>query len=243
MDHTEAVNQYAVEKYLLGELSPEDRDAFEEHYFGCEDCATDLRAASVFIAQARKELASPVLVPVRETKRRLFDFSSQPGSPARALSARWGGLLRPAFAVPVMAAMLLVIGFQNTITFPHLRQEASVASQPQILPSVTLVDGQSRGEEIRTITAKAHEPFLLSVDVPADSRFSGYICSLQSPSGKAVWQLRISPSQAADTVPIQVPADSTESGENTLLIQGVPSDAQNGAPVDLVKYRFLLQIH
>ncbi|HLH35182.1 MAG TPA: zf-HC2 domain-containing protein [Alloacidobacterium sp.] len=233
MDHTEAVNQYAVEKYLLGELSPEAREAFEEHYFGCEECAADLRAAVVFVSQARKELARPTVVPiataapVKAPKRKLFDISA---------------FLRPAFAVPVMAAMLLVIGFQNTITFPHLRQQASIASQPQILPSVTLVDGQSRGAEIRTVTTKPHEAFLLSVDVPADSRFSGYICSLQSPSGKTVWQLRISPSQTADTVPIQVPADTTEAGENSLLIQGVPSDAQNSAPVDLVKYRFLLQI-
>lgn len=227
MDHAGAVNQYAVEKYLLGELGPEEREAFEEHYFGCEECAADLRAASVFIAQGRKELARPTLVAVAEPKRKLFDFST---------------FLRPAFAVPVMAAMLLFIGFQNTVTVPHLKQQAAIASTPQVLPSITLVDGQSRGAEIRTVTAKAHEPFLLAVDIPADSRFSGYLCSLISPSGKKVWQLRIEPSQAADTVPIQVPADTTEPGENTLFVQGVPSDAQNNAPVDLVKYRFLLQI-
>lgn len=227
MDHSEAVNEYAAEKYLLGELGPAEREAFEVHYFGCEECASDLRAAAVFITQARKELARPVLVAQSELKRKFFSLPS---------------LLRPAFAVPAMAAMLLVIGFQNTITFPRLEQQAAVATQPRILPSVTLVDGQSRGAEIRTVTAKAHEPFLLAVDIPADSRFSGYVCSLYSPSGKKVWQLRIEPSQAADTVPIQVPADTTESGENMLLVQGITTDAQN-VPVDIVRYRFLLQIH
>src|ERR1700741_1986103 len=121
MDHVEAVNQYAVEKYLLGELTPEARDAFEEHYFGCEDCAADLPAASTFIAQAKKELASPVPVKTGETKRKSFTFPA---------------LLRPAFAVPAMAAMLLVIGFQNIVTLPQLKQEVAVASQPQVLPSV-----------------------------------------------------------------------------------------------------------
>ncbi|HYK37758.1 zf-HC2 domain-containing protein [Alloacidobacterium sp.] len=226
MDHSEVVNGYAVEKYLLGELGPEEREAFEEHYFGCEECAADLRTATIFVAQARKELARPVLVVQPEPKRKLFSFPS---------------LLRPAFAVPAMAAMLLVIGFQNTITVPRLEQQAAVATQPRILPSVTLVDGQSRGAEIRTVTAKAHEPFLLAVDIPADNRFSGYLCSLYSPSGKKVWQLRIEPSQAADTVPIQVPADATETGENTLLVQGITADAQS-APQDIVRYRFLLQI-
>jgi hypothetical protein len=208
-------------------LSPEARDAFEEHYFGCEDCATDLRAAAVFIAQAKKELARPSVVAVKESKGRLLSFPS---------------LLRPAFAVPAMAAMLLVIGFQNIVMFPHLEEQVAVASKPHILPSVMLVDGQSRGAEIRTVVAKAHEPFLLSVDVLADSRYSEYLCSLYSPSGKMVWQLRIPPSQATDTVPIQVPVDSTEAGQNTLVIQGVPSDAQSSAPVEIVKYRFLLQI-
>jgi len=227
MDHTEAVNQYAVEKYLLEELSPEARAAFEEHYFGCEECALDLRAAAAFIAQSRKELARPAIVAVKEPKRKLFSFPS---------------LLGPAFAVPALAAMALVIGFQNIVTVPQLRQEVAVASKPQILPSVTLVDGQSRGEEIRTVAAKAHEAFLLSVDILADNRFSGYLCSLYSPSGKMVWQLRIPASQAADIVPIQVPADSTEAGQNTLLVQGVSSDA-GAAPVAIVRYHFLLQIH
>ncbi|HVW76103.1 MAG TPA: zf-HC2 domain-containing protein [Alloacidobacterium sp.] len=227
MDHTEAVNQYAVEKYLLGELSPEVRDAFEEHYFGCEECAADLRAAAVFIAQAKKELARPDIIsmpaPATKEKGKLFHFPA---------------ILRPAFAVPAMAAMLAIIAFQNVVTVPHLRQEASIASQPQILPSVNLVDGGSRGAEIRTVAATAHQPFLLFVDVPTESRFTGYLCALYSPSGKMVWQITVTPSQAINTLPIQVPADNAEAGVNTLVVQGISSEA----PVELVKYRFLLQI-
>jgi len=227
MDHTEAVNQYAVEKYLLGELSPEVRDAFEEHYFGCEECAADLRAAAVFIAQAKKELARPEIismpVPAVKEKRKLFNFPS---------------LLRPAFAVPAMAAMLAIIAFQNVVTVPQLKQEASVASQPQILPAVNLVDGGSRGAEIRTVVAAANQPFLLFVDVPTESRFTSYLCSLYSSSGKMIWQITVPASEAMNTVPIQVPAKNAEAGVNTLVVQGVSSEA----PVDLVKYRFLLQI-
>jgi len=230
MEHAEAVNQYAVEKYLLGELSPEARDAFEEHYFGCEECAADLKMATIFIAQAKKELARPnvITMPVAavKEKRKLFNFPS---------------ILRPAFAVPAMAAMLLVIAFQNVVTVPHLRQEASIASQPQILPSVNLADGGSRGAEIRTVIASAQKSFLLFVDVPTDTRFSGYLCSLYAPSGKLIWQITIPPSQAMNTVPIEVPAENAEAGVNTLLVQGVSADAPKTS-VDLVKYRFLLQI-
>ena len=231
MEHAEAVSQFAVEKYLLGELSPEAREAFEEHYFGCEECAIDLHAATVFISQAKKELARPSFAQApaeaAAPKRKLFSFPA---------------LLRPAFAVPAMAAMLLVIGFQNVVTVPHLREAATVASRPQVLPSVNLVDGGSRGAELRTVVANANEPFMLFVDIPSQNHFSGYLCSLYSPSGKMIWQVTVSPEQAADTVPIQVPSRNAEPGVNTLLVQGIPVDAQNGTPVDLVRYRFLLQI-
>jgi hypothetical protein len=43
MNHQEATELAAVEKYLLDELSPALRDAFEEHFFGCPECSADLR--------------------------------------------------------------------------------------------------------------------------------------------------------------------------------------------------------
>jgi hypothetical protein len=228
MDHAEATSQLAVERYLLGELGPEARDAFEEHFFDCEECSTELRAMTLFLSQAKQELALPIRnVSSPETKRKLFSFSS---------------LLRPAFAVPAMAAMLLVIGFQNTVTFPHLKNEAAIASHPQILPSVSLVDGGSRSGEMRTVTVDAGQPFLLFVDVPSESRFSAYLCSLYSPSGKLVSQITVASAQASDTVSIQIPPSVAQAGVNTLVVQGVPPAAEKSAAVDLVHYRFLLQI-
>ena len=46
MDHRQATQLTAVEKYLLDELTPEVRDQFEEHFFDCQDCAADLRATA-----------------------------------------------------------------------------------------------------------------------------------------------------------------------------------------------------
>ena len=42
MDHRDALREMAVEKYLLGELTGESRDIFENHLFDCEQCAADL---------------------------------------------------------------------------------------------------------------------------------------------------------------------------------------------------------
>ena len=49
MSHDEAVWSFAVEKYLLDELSVKSRDDFEEHLFDCQECALDLRVGATFL--------------------------------------------------------------------------------------------------------------------------------------------------------------------------------------------------
>ena len=57
MDHNEAVRMQAVEKYILGELTPLLRAQFEEHYFDCADCALNLRSGVAFAAASRQYFA------------------------------------------------------------------------------------------------------------------------------------------------------------------------------------------
>src|SRR5580698_9434613 len=106
MEHEQAVQQMAVEQYLLDELSPELREEFEEHLFDCAECSLDLRAGAAFVEEAKLQL--PNLV------------SSAPATAPRPETRRtdWLGWLRPAFAAPVFAALLLVIGYQNFATIP-----------------------------------------------------------------------------------------------------------------------------
>jgi len=47
MNHDEAVEQMAVERYLLGALDPGAQEEFEEHMFGCPECALDSRVTKV----------------------------------------------------------------------------------------------------------------------------------------------------------------------------------------------------
>ena len=53
MNHQEAVEQRAAERYLLGEFSPPERGEFEEHFFGCQECAGEVRAGAAFTANLR----------------------------------------------------------------------------------------------------------------------------------------------------------------------------------------------
>src|ERR1700677_3945296 len=105
MEHSQAVEQMAAERYLLNELTPEAREAFEEHVFDCPDCALDLRAAAAFVDEAKVQL--PALVAAASAR------PSAGAVKSRAKRDQWFSWLRPAFAVPAFAAVLGVVSYRN----------------------------------------------------------------------------------------------------------------------------------
>lgn len=58
IDHQQAVRLLAVEQYLLDELSSPLREAFEDHFFGCPECAEALRIGSILYENARTLLCA-----------------------------------------------------------------------------------------------------------------------------------------------------------------------------------------
>ena len=59
MSHDEALCILAAERYLLKEFDDRLREAFEEHFFDCSECAADMRAAANFL-DAVKRLADVI---------------------------------------------------------------------------------------------------------------------------------------------------------------------------------------
>ena len=53
MNHDAAVRDKIAERYLLGELTGEERDSFEAHFFTCQDCAEDVRLTSRFVEASK----------------------------------------------------------------------------------------------------------------------------------------------------------------------------------------------
>ena len=43
MTHQQALDTMAAERYLLDEMTKLEKHAFEEHFFDCSDCATEVR--------------------------------------------------------------------------------------------------------------------------------------------------------------------------------------------------------
>lgn len=211
MDHEEAVREKVTERYLLNELDPDQRDRFEEHLFGCQECAVDLRAAAMFVEQSKAVMSEaaqaaavrvPVVVPVK------------PG---------WFAWLRPALVVPALAILLAVVLYQNLVSYPRLQQAALM---PHVLPWASISIGTRSGDATH-VTVSQGEGFLLFVRIPPDSAYSRYTADLYNPAGKLEWSLTIPAATAEDTWPIQVPPANWESGIYILKVRGVKPSSES----------------
>jgi hypothetical protein len=226
MNHQDATQTMVVEKYVLDELTPELRAEFEEHYFECAECAMDLRATTAFLDAAKAEFKA-----ASATKR----------LPVAVPKTRGPWLWGPSIVMPALAACLLFIVYQNTVVVPRLHQQIAQFNSPEVVPSVSLIGGASRGGVIPSMTVPAGHPFLLLMDIPTQDRFSSYTCSLYSPIGKLAWQVHVSAQEARDTISITVPAADRMDGKYSLHVQGNTSVSNPQTPVDLARYSFILK--
>lgn len=219
MKHDEALQLKAAERYLLDEFSPEMREQFEEHFFSCPECAADVRMGAAFIEQSHKALAShpPVL--------------SMPAVPSKSgwFAWRWTPVLGAAFAV-----LLLVVGYQTFVVSPKMSKTIAGLREPQVLASTYLSNGTARGDSRPRVTVQPGQPFVLFVDMPANSRYQSYSAELMDPSGKRVWSLAI-PAETVeaskDTVPIRVAPVNNASGEYQLLLKGLSPGTEAGTEI------------
>lgn len=218
MNHSEALQTFAAEKYLLNELSGAARDEFEEHFFECQECAMDVRTAAAFIAQARTELRPAPEDSTAVKRRSFFTFFSLP------------------LAGVLVAGMAAVVVYQNVVTLPRLRSEVAAASAPAALSATSLIGSDSRGTDMPSTVVSHGQPLFLNVDVPTDDRFSSYELFFYTPRGSRLDAIGVSPDQAKNTLLVRLPAHDIQNGVYTLAVEGAQGA---GKPtVKLAQYRF-----
>jgi len=213
MEHIDAIQQMLAERYLLGELTAEQRDAFEEHAFDCPECSLDLRAGAVFINTAKGELAK--LAPAPEAP-------PTPSAPQKLRKRiNWQSWLRPAFAIPAFAALLAVVCYQNLSTIPSLR---SAATEPSVLPSTSFHAG-TRGAAHTQVLADRTQGAILSIELPQDSGIATYAFTLYDPQGKQLWTRTLTSAKAGaigdGTVSLVIPGAGLSQGSYSLTIAGI----------------------
>ena len=214
MDHNEAVRLQAAEKYVLGTLPKEQHAAYEEHYFDCPACAEEIKATVAFMECARQVVREQALEPVGA--KRL--------APATPTAGGWFPWLRPAFVVPVLAALVLFIGYQNGVTIPRLKDSSS-SQMGQIISSSFQLRGSVRGgneggDAANKVRVRSGESFSLNFDFTPTGTFSEYAWQLLDQAGRAVKSGNISGDKKYQAVSLNMDGGVLSAGKYNLVFFG-----------------------
>ncbi len=218
--HIFADKEDAAERYLLGEMTEADRDAYEQHFFQCLECADEVKATARFLDSCRRELAD-----------RVSPAAAVPATPRRVWRPRW--TTASAVLTGALAATLAVMVYQNAVTIPRLTH----ALAPRALVAVSLAS-TSRGAAAQTISVPRQQPFLIFVDIPPGAADT-YECAIVSKDGTAI-PVSIAAAQTQDAVPLLIPAGLLAPGDYTLTVRGRRSGAAESTEV--ARFPFTLRV-
>ena len=213
MQHDHAIRTQAAERYLLGQMSAAERDAYEEHYFSCAECESELAAAAVFMDNARAVLVS-------KSAERSDAVRSAESTPV--VDSWWKRLFAapPRTLVPALSAAVLMLlvftGYQQFGVIPELRQRALGLDGPRHVPALALRSA-SRGAAPSLQVSSDDQYAVLQADVLPDTPVARYTAVLSS--SDAAERFRTSMPAAAAGMPttILVPLRDLPPGGYTLV--------------------------
>ena len=208
MEHNEAIENHTAERYLLHELTEQERDAYEAHFFSCSACAEEIKAASEFMENARKVVQD-------ELKAHIYSHVAR-----RSIFGSWLNFRMMLHPIPAAACALLVMVsafgiYQNQVTIPHLRE---MASAQLVTPQRVVLRGSR--DSVPSLTVRRSRGFQMYFDIP-QSNFNSYDVSvLTSSNVKKPLLKNVSAEDTKETLAMFVPAGTLDAGRNFLLIEG-----------------------
>jgi Putative zinc-finger len=234
MDHQQAVSKGAVDRYLLGQLSPSDSEEFEQHFFDCLECARELRASAMFEDNAKAvflEERALAETGQRETRRS-----------AEAKPSVWAWLWqRPWSAAPALAALVLaaITAYETSVVIPRLRGQLHDALSPQPVASYVLPP-ISRGDAHALEVPDIGHFYAIYMDPTWEGSFAAYLCSVQDESGSTRFNVRVTAPAPGKPIEILVARSVLPSGRYTVVIRNA---AETGKPeAELARYALILKL-
>jgi hypothetical protein len=222
MDHLDAENMKAVERYALGDLSVSEVEEFERHFFDCPQCSEELRALTIFQENARAVFIEQDLAPIPASVH----------APESAVSwlSRVSNRLSPLFSTSSLAMALaaLAIGiFAGHFAFAARDSAQSIGEYP--------LYAQARGEETVVSPAAASKFYTLYFDKTWDGDYSSYKAVLRDAPGTDRLTIPMSPSETFHAL---IPSHGLPPGKYVLVVFGTRSDKET----ELARLPFNLQI-
>lgn len=215
MQHTEATAMEATDRYLLGELTAAEADAFEEHYFECIECAEELRIGMQFMSGGRG-LARQASIP------------AAPPAPVVSIAERRA---RRRTWIPAAAAAALVLAIATPLL---MKQRAAGGPAFEVASQHSFLLSDSRGAgEVPTLDGRV--PIVLWADVPSEPTYSRYVARLYRPDGP-VLELPFTPDLNGEATPLTVRGLSA--GRHELAIVGMDPAGQHA---EISRHRFIVR--
>jgi len=96
---------------------------------------------------------------------------------------------------------------------------------PEILPSLSLIGGNSRGGAVPSVAVGRSQPLLLSVDIPVADQYARYSCVLVAPSGATACAFAVGrPVKSPESAAIAATAASQKKRWPLSLCRMMPSE-------------------
>lgn len=215
MEHAESIQTNAAERYLLDEMPDGERDAFEDHYFDCTECARDVRDGARMMAAGREVVQEPpaTVHPMR-TKRSL---------------AQW---IPQAAAAGIIGGVMGWYGAINT----GLQRVATI--EPAAAPYAILTEAE-RGPGDPPVQIHAATSVILNYGIPTRDEAASYVSTIRDGGGKTWLSTAHTRDQAAD--PIVLIARDLPRGSYQVVIEGVRKDGKrfpiSTSPFEVVQER------
>ena len=217
MNHQQAMEQHATERYLLREMSAEERHAFEEHYLDCAECleavtfGTEFLEAGRQVAQEmRQEDRNPV--PAPSWRERMVPLLS--------------GWLHPASAL-VFALLLCFVGlsvYQMVVLEKQKNTIAQLKAPKQELRFVLREQTRS-ADNIQVVRVPRESQLQLVVEFTPDSKFNAYGAEIVADS-KVISSFQSE--TTATPMTVSIPAQALAPGRYTVVIMGFGKDGAKG---------------
>jgi hypothetical protein len=216
MDHRQAVETLAIERYLLGEMTDHERDTFEEHFFSCAECAEDARAAGALRDSVQAGLVRT---------------AGRPGGRVLELPTRPRRLAATIVPWAVAASLALIAGYQAIVVEPGLKRRAG----PLVLSPATLRPS-SRGAEAEVFASG--DEITLAVDLGGAPAGGDIDYDIHRANGAPVASDHARVSNDGAPLLLLLPASLFKPGEHYVLALKDPRKA----PLTLADYRFTFEV-
>jgi hypothetical protein len=214
IEHEEAARNLMAEQYLLGEMTGDERDSYEEHLFSCQICFDQVKAGSELVSHLR-----------------------QIGPEASSSVSSFVARLLTGFGQPfTMTALALLISASAFNVYQY--RMINSLKQPRVITASLFLSDGARAGGVKKLALSPDTRFDLSIQVLQPGNFSAYEGRIQTESGQLKATVPISAEEIKDTIHLSLDSSVITPGTYLIIVNGLNPD---GKKTEITQCRFQIE--